>query len=534
LIITNAFVYDGFGGKPYRGSLYIEGGTITKVERQNETGETQKCPQSDNPAIIDAQGKVVCPGFVDVHRHADLAAFIDPDFGKAELSQGITTTVVGNCGMAPVPMPKDEKTCRDYYEYIQPMIGAFPLSLPQPLPQAGGERLSAIFKSYDSYAKALHSLKLPLSMYFLAGAGTVKVNVKGFAKSAFSTVEMKAAQKLIHEAMEAGALGLSFGIMYQPEFYSSLEELAAMAKAAREAGGRILCTHIRGEGDSLVESVNEMIEVAARAGIPLNISHFKATGKKNWRSLIFKAIDAIEKARAKGQTVTADFYPYAGGSTTVMSLIPPDILEETPAMLAKKLETKAGKEALRKSIYEEHFNSKGTHWDNMVKSIGWERVLLCENGKSLKTIADEEGYEDPAYLLADLVLKEEGRTTIIVLSMDPSDVDAIAKLPWTALISDALYGGGPSPHPRLNGAFPHFLRDFVKDRHILEMETAINKMTAMPASRFGLDRKGRIEAGADADILIFDPENFQDNASYTNPNELSTGLDKVIINGKNI
>jgi N-acyl-D-aspartate/D-glutamate deacylase len=360
----------------------------------------------------------------------------------------------------------------------------------------------------------------------------VKVNAKGFAKTPFTSDEMKTACRLFHEAMDAGALGLSFGIMYQPEFYSSIDELSAMAKAAREAGGRILCTHIRGEGDSLVESVKEMIEVAGRAEIPLNISHFKATGKKNWKSLIFKAIEAIENARAKGQAVTADFYPYAGGSTTVMSLIPPDILEETPALLAAKLHTKAGKEALRKSIYEEHFDTNGVHWDNMVKSIGWERVLLCENGKSLQQIAEEEHYEDPADLLADLVVKEEGRTTIIVLSMDSSDVDAIARLPWTALISDALYGGGRSPHPRLNGAFPHFLSDFVEKRHVLDMQTAINKMTAMPASRFGLKGKGRLEKGADADILIFDKDKFKDNATYTSPNELATGLNTIIIKGK--
>lgn len=464
---------------------------------------------------------MVTPGFIDSHRHADVACLSAENFGETELAQGITTLVNGNCGIAPVPAPENTEWRKEWYRYIEPVVGEVKPDLP--------------FASYSEYSAVMRKKNFPLNVGFLAAAGAIKTAVRGFAKGPFTRGEMEKAQSLIDEAMSAGARGLSFGIMYQPECYSSTEELASLARAASRHGG-ILTAHIRGEGDSLVRSVEEVVEVAQRAEIPLTISHFKATGIQNWHSAIFRAIDRIEAARVKGQDITADFYPYDGGSTTLLSLVPPSVLENTTAALVAKLSRKNGIEKLRREINRKHAN-----WDNMALSIGWDRViisspLLAENedcrGKSMAAIAIERGLEDEAELLADLVASEEGRTGIIVRSMAEKDVETVALLPWTCLISDSLYSGGSSPHPRLNGSFPKFLRVFVREKKLLSLEAALAKMTGIPARRLGLTPRGLLAEGAPADILVFDSEKFTDNADYLKPLPYASGMETVIINGK--
>jgi N-acyl-D-aspartate/D-glutamate deacylase len=443
--------------------------------------------------------------------------FTSPDFGQTELAQGITSIVVGNCGIAPVPNGGTAQA--EYYRYIEPVLGTGGAGLP--------------FSNYAAYTGALEQACLPINVGFLAGAGAIKTAVKGFAKTPFSAAEMQAAVAYIAQANEHGALGLSFGIMYQPECYSSREELTTLARAV---GNGTLCTHIRGEGDSLISSIEEVLDVAFNAGVPLNISHFKSCGVKNWRDAIFRAIERIEAARNAGQQVGADFYPYDGGSTTILSLIPPSVLEESTAALVQKLATPAGKETLRQAFHKTHAG-----WDNMVASIGWDRVIISSVvnperagycGKTMEQIAHENGYEEPLDLLRDLVVSEEGQVGIIVLSMAQADIDEVARLPWTALISDALYGGGAHPHPRLHGAFPRFLREYVRERKALTLEQAIHKMTLMGAERLGIRDRGVLRVGAYADALVFDPARFTDRADYQHPMHMAVGMETVILNGK--
>jgi len=510
ILIKNGNIYDGSGEAPRKADILIEDGFIKNILPKI---------QSAGAKIIDASDRMVTPGFIDIHRHADAACLADTCFGETELAQGITTIINGNCGIAPVPAPENPERREELYRYIEPVTGTVKAGLP--------------FASYSEYAAAMRSRKFPLNIGFLAAAGAIKTAVKGFTKGPFTRSEMEKAQNLIEEAMRCGARGISFGLMYQPECYSTTEELTLLAHTAAMHGG-ILTTHIRGEGGILVQSVEEVIEIAQRAEIPLNISHFKATGIKNWRSAIFRAIDKIEAARAKGQEVTADFYPYNGGSTTLLSLVPPSMFETTISGLAEKLSKKEGVETLRLEINKEHEN-----WDNMALSIGWDRVIISSpsleknedcRGKSMAHIAKERGLRDEAELLADLIADEKGRTGIIVLSMAEEDIETVAALPWTCLISDSLYSG--SPHPRLNGSFPKFLRVFVREKKLLSMETAIAKMTGMPAQRMGLRNRGLLKESAPADILVFDSEKITDNADYSNPFSLAQGMESVIINGK--
>lgn len=508
-LIQNGTVYDGTGALAYQSDLLIEGDRIAAIAPKLTVPDA---------TIVDASGLAVTPGFIDTHRHCDITPIVNKDFGRIELAQGITTTIVGNCGLAPVPTTDLYR--KEINDFIEPCLGKVPSGL--------------TLEHYSDFVRALEDAHPKINMGFLAATGAVKAAVKGFSKAPYTAEEMEAARAHMQEAMDEGAFGVSMGIMYQPERYSTKEEFISLIEPAAQSGG-ILCCHIRGEGDSLVESVQEVIEIAARAQIRLNISHFKSTGIKNWGEKIYQAIACIEQARSRGQEITVDFYPYTGGSTTLQTLLPPCILEDSNASTLKKLATEAGKRELREQIYRTH-----PGWDNMVTGIGWDKIVISSlsNPKNLsfqgKTIADlavENGYTEPSDLVCDLLVEEEGKVGIIVLSMDQNDVDTVVRLPYSAVISDSLYGGGGNPHPRLFGSFPKVIREYVLERSVLTMEQAIHKMTGMPAKRMRLEHRGELAPGSFADINLFDPHKLADHAVYTAPNQLSTGMEWVFLNG---
>ncbi|NLO85793.1 MAG: amidohydrolase family protein [Clostridiales bacterium] len=498
ILIKNGRLYDGSGDAPMMADLLTDGGIIAKIG----AGLTD-----DADEVIDASGLAVTPGFVDIHRHCDLALMRDPDFGELELRQGITSTIVGNCGLAPVPTRNDAA----FDEYMEPVLGEV----------VGG------LTDYLSYTAALKAAKLPINVGYLAAAGAVRYAVKGFDPSPCSEDEINAQRALVAQAMACGAKGLSLGIMYKPECYMSLAEHIALAEEAARFGG-VLSTHIRGEGNSLVQSVKEVIQIARAANVRLNISHFKATGISNWHSAVYEAIDCINAARAEGTEVTVDLYPYAGGATTLLSLVPPSLQQQDPAFFATDL----GRDALKAELEREHEG-----WDNMAKSIGWERIIISSvsmashsayQGKNLQEIA---GSAHPVDMLAELLATEGNRVGVILMSMSWDDVHAIANLPYAALISDALYGGGENPHPRLYGAFPKAIREWVHEQKRMPLETMIWKMTGMPADRVGMGDRGRLQAGKRADILVFDPKMLRDRATYAQPRQMATGMHTVIVNG---
>lgn len=504
-ILRGGIVCDGTARPPARADILVKEGRIAAIAPH----------LPDTLPGFQADGCLVTPGFVDQHRHCDLAPFRDASFGRLELAQGITSTVVGNCGLSAAPL--DPNQDHDFFAYMAPVLGPVPAGAP--------------CASHAAYAAALAGRPLPLHIGFLAGLGSVRYAVKGFSPSPFTARELARGMQLVEEALDAGACGVSLGMMYRPECYTLPEEYAALLAPVARRGG-VLCTHIRGEGDSLVASVQEVLKLAREAGVRLNISHFKATGVRNWRSSIFRAIDCLENARAGGQDVTADFYPYDGGSTTLLSLLPPSLADCPPEFFA----TAAGRTRLRRELYRDH-----PGWDNMVTAIGWERILLsavtgpgylADQGKDFCQIAATHGFDDPADLMADLLASEGGNAGIIVLSMDWADVQTVAKLPYTALISDALYGDAGSPHPRLYGAFPRMLRKLVQEDHCLTLEQAIAKMTALPARCLGLTGRGVLAPGACADLLVFRPEEFADHATYTAPKQFATGMRLVFVNGR--
>ncbi len=509
-LICGGTIYDGTGGAPYASDILLDGDRIAAIAPGLSAEGAER---------VDAAGLAVTPGFIDMHRHADIAALVDPDFGRIELAQGITSTVVGNCGLA--PMPSASASRREAYAFLEPVVGPIPEGM--------------FFADYTDYAEALAGAKLRLNIGFLAGCGAIKMAVKGFAKTPYSPEELDRAQALLAGALDAGALGASVGIMYQPECFSTRDELAQLLRPLAARNG-LLCAHIRGEGDTLVASVEEIIEIGARAGVRVNISHFKATGIRNWRKAIFEAIDRIERARAQGQEVTVDFYPYAGGATTLQSLLPPCVLQADNSAGIRALATPEGKQTVRDAIYRSH-----PGWDNAVLETGWARILVSSTslpehtayaGRTIVELADAEGYAEPADFICDLLASEEGRVGIILMSMHPDDIDDIARLPYTAVISDALYSGGNHPHPRLYGAFPRIIRDFALERNVLPLPFAIHKMTGMPAARLGLKDRGILAPGNIADINVFDPREVCDHATFEKPARLATGMRRVFVGGE--
>lgn len=518
-LIKNGLVYDGSGDKPFRKDILIRDGVIEAVTENAETAGTEAPPaDSGGLEVIDAKGLVVTPGFIDTHRHCDIDALYNPEFGRLEMAQGLTTVIGGNCGLAPIPAPK--KYRRAIYDFIEPCLGIAPEEM--------------ALERFSDYLEELGKRDLPLHVGSLIATGTLKAAIKGYGKGPFTGPEMEQAKAYIREGLEAGAAGLSMGIMYQPECYSARAEIQELISAAAHFGRPLAC-HIRGEGDNLVSSVKEVIEVTGAAGVPLNISHFKATGVKNWGSEIYKAIELIDAARAAGQDVTVDFYPYCGGSTTLISLLPPAVMEDSVEMTLKKLGTERGKEELRREIYREH-----TGWDNMVTAIGWERILLSSvtkeanrkfTGKNFREAASLAGYEEPADFCSDLLAEEQGKVGIIVLSMSQEDVDTVARLPYSMVISDSLYGVSDCPHPRLYGSFPKIIREYVRERGVLTMEEAVKKMTLLPAKRLSLEGRGMIKEGYHADINVFDPEKVRDYAVYENPKQLCSGFRMIMVDG---
>ena len=300
ILIQNGTLYDGLGGQPYQADLLVQDDRIAQIA----PGITEPADQ-----VIDATGKVVTPGFVDIHRHHDAKPLNDPHFGEVELAQGITTAVAGNCGISMTPRPESDEAAKEYYSFEEAVMGPIGLDGPH---------------TYRDYLAALHKTALPLNVAAMIGTGTVKICVKGFADTPYTQQELDDARALIEDAMAAGAPGVSLGIMYLPECYSSTDEFAYILEPVGRYH-RVITTHIRGEGDSMVQSVREVIEIARRVGCALEISHFKSCGMKNWGKDIHTAIADIEAARAEGMDVTVDFYPYEGGSTALTTMLPPEV-----------------------------------------------------------------------------------------------------------------------------------------------------------------------------------------------------------------
>ena len=504
-LIKNARVVDGSGSPAFSADVAIQTGVIAAIGQLGETAAFEK---------IDARGRFLTPSFIDIHRHADAAIFRD-GFGKAELSQGLTTIINGNCGLSLAPLggAHAEETAR----YLAPITGEIPSELR--------------FDSLKAYFTAAQQRRLPVNSGMLIGMGTLRTFVAGFAAGDLDFVQERALHYHLEAALADGALGVSLGLGYAPEIFYSTDGLIR-ALAPLYQSGIPLCVHMRQEGDGVVDALREMLEVAKAIKTPLEVSHLKAIGTRNWRKVVSEMLSLIERARDDGVDVMCDVYPYTAGSTQLIHVLPPEFQED--GQLLRALRDKSKRAEMRARM------ETGRDFENITDLVGFENVIAtglhqAENrpfeGKSIAEIAQARQV-DPYDALFDLLASEDCTPTMIDFITQEDDICDILAKPYSGIISDATYPNAGLLHPRVYGTFARLIERYVvKEKH-LTLEQAVHKVTMQPAERFGLTYKGRIAVDMDADLLLFDPANIHERGTYQTPDKTAVGFDYVFVNGE--
>lgn len=504
LVIKNGRVVDGTGNPWFYGDVGVKDGKITHVG--NVTVESKK--------VIDAKKNIVSPGFIDGHSHADLLVLRDP-FNDIKLQQGVTTEVVGNCGLAPAPYIKENGQLLK--SYIEPVIGS-----------TSGEWS---WETIGEYIDTLSKAKTSENVSTYAAHGALRIAVMGFENRPATKEEMAKMKYLLEEGLKAGAIGLSIGLLYSPGRYSTKEEIAELCSVLPKYSG-LLSTHIRGEGNNLIPSIKEVIWIAKQSGVSLHISHLKAAGKKNWGAAL-EALELIDEARAKGMDVTCDVYPYNAGSTMLTTLLPPWTLDGGVGRCLERIRNVSTRKQIIQEMKEEQED-----WDNLIVSTGWQSVMVASisnknkhlEGKSILEISEEMNI-DPFELALQLLDEEEGNVGIVYFHMSDNDVEQVLKYDYSLIISDSLGCETGKPHPRTYGTFPRIFSEYVKKKKIFTLEQAIRKVTSFPAQRFHLGYRGLIKPGYQADLTIFNELEILDTATYEDPINYPHGIEHVIVNG---
>ncbi|MCH8025646.1 MAG: D-aminoacylase [Chloroflexi bacterium] len=469
VLIQGGRVIDGTGTPARAGDVAVTDGRIAAV------GDVQ----GEAARVIDAAGMVVTPGFIDVHSHDDVALLNNPglDFKAA---QGVTTVVCGNCGAGAAPA--NERLQQFYRRGVEGILG--------PVHEFTWQSLGEFYDAIRAAGPAVNAA-------FLAPHGALRVAAMGWERRAPSADELAAMKEYLAEGMAAGAVGLSTGLIYPPGAYAQTDELIELAKVVSEYGG-LYVSHIRNEGDGLLEAVREAIQIGEEAGVPVQISHHKASGRPNW-GLTKESLPVIEEARGRGVDVTIDAYPYTAGSTALAAIAP----RGRPA---------AG--------MDPH--------DVLIASVKHQHQY---EGKRLDEIAAM--MDLPVEDAVSRLLREEENTPVaIMFIMEEGDVRRVLQHPTCMIGSDGIPSPTGKPHPRLYGTFPRVLGHYVREEGLLSLEEAVRRMTSLPAATFRLADRGEIKPNNWADLVIFDPEQIADTATYDDPRRYPAGIGYVLVNGE--
>ena len=506
--IEGGTVVDGTGTVGGRTDVGIHGETIVAL------GDLNREPAG---RTLTASGKVVAPGFIDMHSHSDWALWANRR-AESKIRQGVTTEVVGNCGFSPAPVAT---------EYLDDMRG-FAIALPR--------ALDFRWRSVPEYLDQFDAEGMALNVVQLIGHGALRIAAMGFARRAPSAGELHTMQTLLAEGMDAGAWGLSTGLIYAPGSYATTEEIVALARVAARHRG-FYASHIRGEGATLLDAVAEAIHVGRAAEMPVQVSHIKAAGRPNW-GRVPDALALIDAAASEGLDVMADAYPYTASSTFLRTLVPAWALEGGIEAMKMRLADADTRARIREEL------TVSPTGQSLVDRVGWDNVMIAScprrpdvERRRLSDLAAARAM-DAFDVLVELLGADDGQAHVIMFQLDERDLREALVHPRVMIGSDgsslAPYGelGEGHHHPRNYGTFPRVLGRYVRDQRLLSLPQAIHKMTGLPARRLGLRDRGVIQVGAKADIVVLDPRTVADAATYEEPHHYPLGVEHVLVNGR--
>lgn len=508
LVIAHGRIIDGTGSPWYSGDIGIRDGHIAAIGNLGDASAKR---------TIDAHGDVVAPGFIDMLGQSELTILVDPRL-PSKIYQGITTEITGE-GNSAAPL-NDAMLAAD---------------------RAGYEHLHIApdWRTFRQYFARIERQGMGINLASYVGATSVRRMVLGDADVQPSAPQLAQMQSLVRDAMRDGAVGVSSALQYAPAPYAKTDELIALASAAAPFGG-IYATHMRDEGDAVLDAISEAARIGREAHIPVEIWHLKAAGKANWGRMP-QIVAKIDSLRASGLDISADTYAYTAWFNTFSAFIPPWAHDGGDAKLIERLKDPATRARIRKEML-----TPNSGWDNEWQEIpGPEAVQIAVvqnpelrplQGKRLNEVA-ALWHEDAIDALCDILVKDGAFTEVAVFGMDEPDVSLALKQPWVSVDNDSQGTspdgllGSEHPHPRAYGTFPRILRKYVREEKLLTLPDAIRKFSALPAQRMRLTDRGVLKQGMLADVVVFDPEKITDKATFENPNQLSEGMEYVLING---
>lgn len=505
ILIKNGTLIDGSREKRYDADLLIEGDKIVKIGEINEEVDR----------VIDATGKIVAPGFIDTHSHSDLKVLVEP-FIEPKLHQGITTEVLGQDGISMAPLPKE------YVSSWRKNLAGL---------DGDSDELSWDWENTDNYLNLIAKTGTGPNQLYLVPHGNIRIEAMGLEARPATKEELAKMRDITRREMEAGAAGLSTGLIYIPCAYSLTEELIEICKVAAEFD-RPLVIHQRSEADTMIESMEEVITIAKESGVKIHFSHFKICGKNNWH-LIKDIIALLDRCKAEGIEISYDQYPYVAGSTMLGVIIPPWAHAGGTDKLVERLGNPADRERMKHDIIN---GIPG--WDNFIDFAGFEGIYVTSVktkanedciGKNLLEIAELRG-KDKFDAVFDLLREEENAVGMYDYYGKDEHVVTFMTREESNICTDGLLAG--KPHPRVYGSFPRVIGKFVREMKAMPLEEAIYKMTHKPAKTFKIDNRGLLKEGYFADVVIFDENTTIDKGTFIDPIQDPEGISHVIVNGE--